>query len=100
MTCSYNVVLLAALLAAGPAIVLAQPAVPDSTMGGVTVRARQASNGIGTEGILGGDAGSHGSTLSGPAAAAQIPVRPKPAAKSGNDPQLEGDPALGGGQQH
>jgi hypothetical protein len=57
-------------------------------------------SGIGQQGRLTGNDGSHASTVKGPVAAAKIPVNPKPANASHNDPKLEKDPSQGGTQQH
>ncbi len=74
--------------------------VPDSNMARPSGNTGGADNGIGQQGRLTGNNGSHSSTATGAAAAAQIPVNPKPANPSHNDPQVEKDPSQGGSQQH
>ena len=74
--------------------------VPDSNMDRPSGNVGGASNGIGQQGRLTDDHGSHSSTVTGAAAAAQIQINPKPANTSHNDPQVEKDPAQGGSQQH
>ena len=74
--------------------------VPDSNMARPSGNTGSADNGIGQQGRLTGNDGSHSSTVTGPAAAAQILISPKPANPAHNDPQLEKDPSQGGTQQH
>ncbi len=74
--------------------------VPDSNMARPSGNTGRADSAIGQQGRLTGNAGSHSSTVTGPAAAAQIPINPKPANASHNDPQLEKDPSQGGTQRH
>jgi hypothetical protein len=59
-----------------------------------------ANNGIGQQGSLTANNGTHASTSKGPAAAARIPISPRPTTPSRNDPKIENEPALGGGNQH
>lgn len=80
--------------------VLAQGQVPDSNMAKPSGNTGSANNGIGQQGSLTGNAGSHSSTVTGPGAAAQIATSPKPANSSSGDPQLEGDPTQGGNKPH
>jgi len=81
-----------------PVAALAQT-VPDSNMGRPTGDTGAADNGIGHQGALRSDAGTHASTVVGAAAAARIPISPRSAPASGHDQKLENEPALGGGQQ-
>ena len=74
--------------------------VPDSNMSRPSGNTDGASNGTGEQCRLTGNNGSHSSTVTGPAAAAQIVTSPKPANGSHNDPQVEKDPAQGGSQSH
>jgi hypothetical protein len=87
------------ILLGEPGAALAQ-SVPDSNMARPSGNTGGADNGIGQQGRLTGDAGSHSSTVKGAAAAAQIPINPKPANASHDDPQVEKDPSQGGTQQH
>jgi hypothetical protein len=59
-----------------------------------------ASNGIGHQGSLTGNAGSHSSTMKGPAAAAAIPTSPASSNRSGKAATVESDPAQGGSGKH
>ena len=89
------------ILLGGTEAALAQgPSVPDSNMARPSGNTGGADNGIGQQGRLTGNDGSHASTVKGAAAAAQIPINPKPANSSHNDPQVEKDPSQGGTQQH
>ena len=73
---------------------------PDSNMAAPSGNTGAANNGVGHQGGLTDNAGSHSSTVTGPAAAAQIPTHPKPpAGPSGNNPRVENDPVQGGGAQ-
>ena len=73
---------------------------PDSNMAAPSGNTGAANNGIGHQGGLTANAGSHSSTVTGPAAAAQIPTHPKPPSDaSRNNPRLENDPVQGGGAQ-
>ncbi len=98
--------LIVALLFSGTAVALAQgsasagQSIPDSNMAAPSGNTGGANNGIGQQGSLTANNGDHASTATGPAAAAQIPISPKPPTQSRNDPKLENEPALGGGNQH
>jgi hypothetical protein len=74
--------------------------IPDSNMAAPSGNTGGANNGIGQQGSLTANNGSHASTATGSAAAAQIPISPKSSTQSRNDPRVENEPALGGGQQH
>ncbi len=92
-------------LAAATGGVLAQgsastgQSLPDSNMASPSGNTGGANNGIGHQGSLTGDAGSHSSTVTGAAAAARIPTNPKTADRPHNDPAVENDPSQGGGKQ-
>ena len=93
------------LTAASTGMVLAQGStstgqtMPDSNMAPPAGNTGEANNGIGHQGGLTGNAGTHSSTVKGAAAAAAITTSPKPASQSHNDPAVEKDPSQGGGQQ-
>jgi hypothetical protein len=72
---------------------------PDSNMAPPSGNTGAANNGIGDQGSLHADPGSHASTVTGAAGAAQIPTSPQPSASAKANPKVENEPALGGGQQ-
>ena len=96
-----------ALLVGGAGMAAAQGSastgnpMPDSNMGRPSGHAGAANNGIGNQGSLTGNAGSHWIRRSpGRGRRRRIPVDPKPATGSPNDPKLEEDPAQGGSRRH
>lgn len=97
-----RVFLTMAWLVGGAGTVLAQGSastghpLPDSNMGKPSGNSGDANNGIGHQGSLTGNNGSHSSTVTGKAAAAQIVTSPKAPTGDRNNPKVEDDPAQGG----